>query len=98
MPAVTPRHESNMIPQKFVDFIAEIAHGDWEYGEGEPMADDAAMLLAVIDAASEMFEALELADGFLANQGYSEHDPLVRGVIRAAIANATKYGMPTVTF
>ncbi len=42
----------------------------------------------LIATAPELFDALKLADGFLANKGYSENDPLLRGAIRAALAKA----------
>ena len=40
----------------------------------------------------EVVEALRLADGFLANRGYSKHDPLVRGAIRAILAKLDQEG------
>ena len=36
----------------------------------------------------ELLEALELAQGFLRNQGYSDDDPLVLGAINSAIEKA----------
>ncbi|WP_024898760.1 hypothetical protein [Brucella rhizosphaerae] len=42
----------------------------------------------LIAASADLYDALKLADGFLANKGYSESDPLLRGAIRSAIAKA----------
>ena len=42
----------------------------------------------LIAAAPELLEALKHLEGFLSNKGYSEHDPLVRGMARQAIAKA----------